>query len=385
MALSALFTILLAIGSTVLSVALLRPISARLGLVDHPDIRKDHVGAIPLIGGIAIWFAFAMSLLFVGMTPKLAILILSGGLLMLVGAVDDAKDLPPRLRLLLHIVAALIMCVFGGVVVVTLGEILIPGTELNLGIVAIPFTVFAVVAMVNAANMSDGLDGLSGLQLFIPLAGLAVLSGITGDQEHFLPLLAICGCLLGFLFFNLRTPWRDRATIFLGDAGSNFLGMLLAWFLIDMSQGSDAVLQPVAVLWFALLLIYDTVEVVARRMLRGKSPFAADREHLHHVFLMAKFSTSETVMTMGGITLVGVLIGLSTTLVHIPDSVLFAAFILFGLLFLRWILHTWSVMRFLYRSICRRSGERRTSQSDFWDGENRRAGNDRRSAQRKVE
>ena len=98
MALSALFTILLAIGSTVLSVALLRPISARLGLVDHPDIRKDHVGAIPLIGGIAIWFAFAMSLLFVGMTPKLAILILSGGLLMLVGALDDAKDLPPRLR-----------------------------------------------------------------------------------------------------------------------------------------------------------------------------------------------------------------------------------------------------------------------------------------------
>ena len=385
MALSALFTILLAIGSTVLCIVLLRPISARLGLVDHPDIRKDHVGAIPLIGGIAIWFAFAMSLLFVGMTPKLAILILSGGLLMLVGAVDDAKDLPPRLRLVLHIVAALIMCVFGGVVVVTLGEILIPGTELNLGIVAIPFTVFAVVAMVNAANMSDGLDGLSGLQLLIPLAGLAVLSGITGDQEHFLPLLAICGCLLGFLFFNLRTPWRDRATIFLGDAGSNFLGMLLAWFLIDMSQGSDAVLQPVAVLWFALLLIYDTVEVVARRMLRGKSPFAADREHLHHVFLMAKFSTSETVMTMGGITLVGVLIGMSTTLVHIPDSVLFAAFILFGLLFLRWILHTWSVMRFLYRSICRRSGERRSLQSDFWDGENRRTGSDRRSAQRKGE
>ena len=111
MALSALFTFLLAIGSTVLSIALLRPISARLGLVDHPDKRKDHVGAIPLIGGIAIWFAFTISLLFVGITPKLAILIVSGGLLMLVGAVDDAKDLPPRLRLLLHIVAASIMCV----------------------------------------------------------------------------------------------------------------------------------------------------------------------------------------------------------------------------------------------------------------------------------
>jgi len=378
MALSAFVTFLLAIGSTVLCIVLLRPISGALGLADHPDKRKDHVGAIPLIGGIAIWIAFVICLMFVGITAKMAILVLSGGLLTLVGAVDDAKDLPPRLRLLLHIVAALIMCVFGGVVVQSLGELFIPGTELNLGLVAIPFTVFAVVAMVNAANMSDGLDGLCGLQLLVPLAGLAVLSGMAGDQEHFLPLMAICGCLLGFLIFNLRTPWRSRATIFLGDAGSNFLGLLLAWFLIDMSQGSDAVLKPVAVLWFALLLIYDSVEVIARRLLRGESPLAAGREHLHHVFLLAKFSVSETVMTMGGITLVGVLIGMSTTLFYIPDSALFAAFILFGLLFLRWILHTWSVMRFLYRSICRRRSDRRSSQSDFWDGEDRRVEPDRR-------
>ena len=206
MALSALFTFLLAIGSTVLCIALLRPISGALGLVDHPDKRKDHVGAIPLIGGIAIWIAFFISLLFIGITSKLAILLVSGGLLMLVGAIDDVKDLPPKLRLLLHIVAATIVCVFGGVVVRTLGDIFIPGSELGLGIVAIPFTVFAIVAMINAANMSDGLDGLCGIQLIIPLAGLAVLSGFSDDKEHFLPLVAICGCLLGFLFFNFM-PW----------------------------------------------------------------------------------------------------------------------------------------------------------------------------------
>lgn len=385
MALSASLTVLLAIGSTVLCIALLKPISGSLGLVDHPDQRKDHIGAIPLIGGIAIWIAFAICLLFIGITPKLAILLVSAGLLTVVGAVDDVKDLPPRLRLALHIIAALIMSVFGGVVIYSLGDLVIPGTELNLGVIAIPFTVFAVVAMINAANMSDGLDGLCGLQLFIPLAGLAVLSGIKGDQEHFLPLLAICGCLLGFLIFNLRTSWRSRATIFLGDAGSNFLGLLFAWFLIDMSQGSDAVLQPAAVLWFALLLIYDTVEVVTRRLLRGESPFVADKEHLHHVFLLARFSVIETVLTMGGITLLGVLIGMSTAFFYIPDSALFAAFILFGLLFLRWIFHTWTVMRFLYRSICRRRGDRRTAQADFWDGEDRRTGVDRRRRPRKVE
>ncbi|NNL49998.1 MAG: undecaprenyl/decaprenyl-phosphate alpha-N-acetylglucosaminyl 1-phosphate transferase [Woeseiaceae bacterium] len=381
---NAIFTFLMAIGSTVLCITLLRPISGQLGLLDHPDARKDHAGAIPLIGGIAILIAFVICLLFVGITPKLAVLVISGGLLALVGAIDDARDLKPTIRLALHILAALIMSVFGGVVVQTVGELFIPGVELNLGFFAIPFTVFAVVALVNATNMSDGLDGLCGLQLLIPFAGLAVLSGFAENQEHLLPLMAVCGCLLGFLFFNLRTPWRDRANVFLGDAGSNFLGILLAWFLIDMSQGENPVLQPVAVLWFALLLIYDTVEVVARRLLRGQSPFAADREHLHHVFLMARFSVSETVLTMGGIALVGVLVGMSTTLVRIPDSVLFGAFILFGLLFLRWILHTWSVMRFLYRSICRRTGERRKMQSDFWDGEDRRSGTDRRSIPREA-
>jgi len=365
MALSALLTVLLAFACTVLCIALLKPISGRLGLLDHPDQRKNHVGAIPLIGGIAIWLAFTICLLFIGITFKLAVLIVSGGLLTLVGAVDDVKDLSARWRLVLHIFAALIMCVSGGVVVHSVGDLLIPGMELNLGIIAIPFTVFAVVAMINAANMSDGLDGLCGLQMLIPLAGLAVLSGFGGDREHFLPLLAICGCLLGFLFFNLRTSWRTRATVFLGDAGSNFLGLLLAWFLIDMSQGSDALLQPVVALWFAMLL-------------RHKSPFQADREHLHHVFLMAKFSESETALTMGGVTLVGVLIGIGSTLVYIPDSALFAAFILFGLLFLRWILHTWSVMRFLYRSICRRRSERRHSQPEAWADADRRFRNDRR-------
>ena len=129
MALSALLTVLLAIGSTVLCIALLRPISGALGLVDHPNKRKDHVGAIPLIGGIAIWIAFTISLLINGITPKLAILLVSGGLLTLVGAVDDVKDLPPKWRFALHIVAALIMSVFGGVVVYSLGDLLIPALK----------------------------------------------------------------------------------------------------------------------------------------------------------------------------------------------------------------------------------------------------------------
>ncbi|MGA8206140.1 MAG: MraY family glycosyltransferase, partial [Woeseiaceae bacterium] len=357
---------------------LLTPIAGKLGLMDQPSGRKKHVGMIPLVGGIAIWLSLAICLLFIGITPKLLFFVIGGGLLALVGAIDDATDMSPTWRLVVQITAALIMCLFGGVVVRTLGDIVIPGIDLALGFAAIPFTVFAVVALVNAVNMCDGIDGHCGTQVFIPLAGLTILVSTKGDTQNVLPLLIICGCILGFLLFNMRTPWRSKASVFLGDAGSNLLGFALAWFLIDTSQGPDAVMAPVGVLWFALLLIYDTVEVVARRVVRRKSPFEANDEHLHHVFLLAGFSVSETVLTMGGISLLGVLVGFSATFFDVPDSMLFAAFVLFGLLFLRMIFRTWSVMQFLYRSICRRRGERRTIPPAQWGDPDRRTGSERR-------
>jgi len=274
------------------------------------------------------------------------------------------------------------MCLLGGVTVLSLGDLFLPGEQVLLGLLAIPFTVFAVVALINAVNMSDGLDGLSSVQTLIPVASLAVVAGLAGDMEHFLPLVALCGCLIGFLFFNLRTPWRSKATVFLGDAGSSFLGFTLAWFLIDMSQGPAAVIKPVSTLWFALLLIYSTVEIVSRRLLRNRSPFKPDREHLHHVFILAGFSVSETVATLGVITLGGVLVGVAGTLLNIPENILFATFVMFGLLFLRVIFRTWRVMRFLQRSICRRRGERRDDPNGEWTGQERRTGDDRRDRRR---
>ncbi|MEM9403015.1 MAG: MraY family glycosyltransferase [Pseudomonadota bacterium] len=377
---SALLITLLAFGSTILCVAILKRFAPGFGLVDQPDERKRHVGAIPLVGGISIWLAFTICMLFYGITSEIAVLIIFGGLLVGVGAVDDHSELPARMRLLFHIAAALAVCLFAGIVVKDLGDILFPHFDLKLGLFAIPFTTFAIVAMINSANMSDGIDGLCGVQMLVPLAGLAALAGIF-DHPDFVPLMALCGTILGFLVFNLRSPWRTRATVFLGDAGSNLLGFVLAWFLIDLSQGEDAILSPAAVLWFALLLIYDTVVVVSRRALRGRSPLSADREHLHHVFLLARFSVSATVLTLGIMTIIGVTVGITTTVLNVPGYAIFAAFILFGLLFLHWMLQTWSVMRFLRRSICRRQGERRSTGDDEWPHEvDRRKGDRRRKA-----
>lgn len=375
---STIFTLLTAALGTVLMVLVLKGVARRIGLTDRPNSRKSHEGEIPLVGGIAIFVAFAISMVYAEALVSLRYFLLAGGLLVVVGAVDDSVDIPPAVRLVLHVSSALIMCLMGGVIVVSLGEILLPDMEVTLGLLAIPFTVFSVVALINAMNMSDGLDGLSSIQTLIPLASLALIAGVVGDAEHYLPLVAMCGCLLGFLYFNLRTPWREKATVFLGDAGSSFLGFALAWFLIDMSQGQNAVIKPVSVLWFALLLIYSTVEIVARRILRRRSPFKPDREHLHHVFILAGFSVTETVATLGVITIVGVVVGIAGTLLELPENVLFATFILFGLLFLRVIFRTWEVMRFLQRSICRRLGERRDKPGTDWAAPDRRVGGDRR-------
>jgi UDP-GlcNAc:undecaprenyl-phosphate GlcNAc-1-phosphate transferase len=377
-----ILTTLLAFGATILSVAVLVPVAKRLRLVDDPSVRKQHEGSIPLVGGIAIWLAFSLCMLFIGLTSQIAVLILAGSILTLVGAIDDAYDLSPNCRLLLQIGIALLACLVGGIVVTSLGELIFPGVELQLSYLAIPFTVFAIVGLINATNMVDGLDGLCGVQMIFPFAGLAIIAGISGDQEHFLPLLVMCGCLLGFLVFNLRTPWRKRATVFLGDAGSGLLGFVLAWFLIDMSQGQHAVIQPVVVLWFTVLLIFDSLEVIARRILRGESPFVADREHLHHVFLLANFTERGTVLILGALTLVGVTLGITSTLIDAPGYSLFAIFILVGILFVRWMVRTWSVMRFLRRSICRRRENRRMAETTDWSySERRDKQTDRRQAQ----
>ena len=373
------FTLLVSALSTVLVIFVLRDVARRFGLTDQPTARKSHKGEIPLIGGIAIYLAFAIAMIYAGLLVELRYFLLAGGLLIVVGAIDDVRELTPKVRLVMHVASALIMALLGGVVVTDLGEIFVPGSPVTLGWFAVPFTVFAVVALLNAVNMSDGLDGHCGMQTLIPMAGLALLAGVSGDTAHFLPVVALCGCLAGFLVFNLRTPWRSRASIFLGDAGSGFLGFALAWFLIDMSQGPGALITPVTVLWFSLLVIYSTVEIVCRRVLRRRSPFEPDREHLHHVFLLAGFSVSETVAVLGTITLVGVFVGLASNFYSLPQNVMFATFVLFGLLFLRLILRTWKVMRFLHRSICRRRGDRRANQGEAWSGPDRRTGVDRRT------
>ena len=312
-------------------------------------------------------------------------------LLILVGVWDDYTDLPARVRFVVQIVAALIMVYGGGIVLTDLGNLAPTGSILHLGLLSVPFTVFACLGVINAMNMCDGLDGLSGSLALISLLGLGVANALWGDIGNQQLIVMLAACVVSFLMFNLRTLWRSRAWVFLGDAGSMLLGLILCWLSIDLSQGPDRVISPAAALWFLMLPIYDAVSMMLRRILKGQSPFAADREHLHHIFLLAGFSVGESVTLMSGIAVVGVIIGLGGTMFGVHDLLLAGLFLVGGVLYFWTVRRAWRVMRFLRRSICRRRAsadrrvgtERRVFSDPAYAGPERRSGIDRRQRSRR--
>jgi UDP-GlcNAc:undecaprenyl-phosphate GlcNAc-1-phosphate transferase len=375
-------------------ILLLRPLAISIGLVDVPNKRKHHSGSIPLIGGLSIFLSSLISLFFLSylndsmheLDGSIHAFYTACLILLIVGVWDDYRELPAAIRFFAQFLATLIIIFPGNVVLTDLGYLSFSGELLSLGLLSVPFTVFACLGVINAMNMCDGLDGLSGSLSLIAFLGLGAASFLSGSYAEQHLILVLAASLIAFLMFNLRTFWRSKACVFLGDAGSMLLGIALAWLCINLSQGEARVTSPAAVLWFLMLPIYDAVSMMLRRILRGQSPFVADREHLHHIFLLAGFTVGETVVLMCGFALAGMLVGLLGNFLGVPDIWLAGAFLLGGLLYYCLVWKTWKVMRFLLRSICRRAlNERRTleqtqeSRSTIeFAGEERRVKKDRR-------
>jgi len=280
-----------------LVIPFLRQIALTVGLTDKPDTRKRHLGEIPPVGGIAIFLTLVVGeILSSGNLLPSTLLALCLALVIL-GVVDDIRNLSAMFRLCVQIVVALLMVVFADVRIESVGSI-IGGDALEFGyITSLLFTVMCTVGVINAINMIDGLDGLSGSVLAVTFVSLGVLAGVHGETVTALTLFMITGSLLAFLFYNSRLV-RDKASIFLGDAGSMMLGLILVWFLVEMTQGSDRVLSPVAAGWMFGLPLMDTVAVMVGRILNKRSPFEAGRDHLHHRLKNRGFSVNSVVLTM---------------------------------------------------------------------------------------
>jgi UDP-GlcNAc:undecaprenyl-phosphate GlcNAc-1-phosphate transferase len=378
----------------------LSPVARAVGLVDIPTARKAHKGEVPLIGGLSIFIAvFAAMVISDIFRPEdlvpenFGAFYLAGMLLVIAGMVDDFVDLSPLKKLTVQVLATVTMILGAQIVLSDLGALGNGGEMLALGFLAVPFTIFATVGVVNAVNMSDGLDGLAGTLSLVSLLGFMVATTVFGNGEDNRHLAILAAAVIGFLLFNYRLPGRSSAFVFLGDSGSMFLGFALAWFAIKFSQGEGRIIAPSAALWFLVVPLFDAVSMTTRRILNRKPPFGADREHLHHIFLLAGFTVSETVAIMAAFAVVGVCVGIAGTYFNVPDYIMVSAFLVCGLLYLWMIMHSWSVMRFLRYSICRRDNvtdrrvlaDRRTHSNVAYLGPERRSGRDRRNDPRRSE
>lgn len=326
------------------------PFAPRFGLLDIPDARKNHGHAVPIVGGIAMAICFMGLLPFVSLAPANApYLALALGLICVTGVLDDLHDLSARQKFLLQALAALVLTILGGVCVETLGNLFGLGM-VHTGPLKVLFTVICVLGVVNAINMEDGLDGLAGTLALIACGWYALLAWLSGAAAIHTMVMLLVGALVGFLAFNLRTPWRSRASVFMGDAGSMSLGLLLTFFAVELSGQHVSRVSPITAVWVLALPLIDMACVMAQRIRKGASPFSADHEHLHYVLLRAGYSVNQVVAIKAGLSALLGGIGVAAWRLHVPDYLMFYLFMLLLGFYYYAMRHAWRLTKALRRN-----------------------------------
>lgn len=278
---------IVAMLATLFCIWLLRPLAHHIGFVDRPGGRKVHEQNTPLIGGIAMFFGFCFALLSLHVSLQAYRGLIAGSsVLILMGVVDDFKELSSKLRLLGQLLAILFLIGWGHKLVGNLGNIFFFG-DLHLGLWAFPLTVVSVMAYINAMNMVDGQDGLAGGVALTQSVLLLVLAVHLNRYSDLRMLIILVVLLTVFLSFNMRFPWRRKASIFMGDSGITFIAFLIAWFAIELSQANTHIVKPVTVLWILAFPLFDLIAVSIFRIRQRKPVLAASRDHFHHVLHVA--------------------------------------------------------------------------------------------------
>lgn len=297
-------------------------LARRIGYVDRPGGRKQHVGGTPPIGGLVIIPVFTFFYcMFVADAARDWPLFVGLGALLGLGILDDRFSLDAWAKFFGQIIVAAFVVIYGGAEIISLGDF-VNNTPAVLGAASVPFSVACLVLLMNAFNMIDGLDGLAGgiaAAVLVVLMAACAVSGLTAPVMGMAMLLAP---LLGFLVYNMRHPWRKKAAIFLGDAGSMTLGLAIGWFCIHLSQGVHTPVLPVTVVWLLAIPVIDTLTLFILRLSKGRHPFSADRNHLHHRFQARGVSVQVTVLLVVFATLLSGLFGIAAMRAGVPELAL---------------------------------------------------------------
>ena len=310
---------------TVLAIPALVRFAPALGLVDVAAGRKIHDGEIPLIGGIAMGIVFLVAYLAVALASAQQVrfgLGLAIAIVLIGGILDDLHELRSLAKFGFQIAAAAALVFVDGTVLVQLGQLLTERT-FTLGEWSVPLTIFAAVGVMNAVNMADGIDGLAGTLTLLAFAAFGLLAMAIGESAVFVVCCIGIGVTAGFLCFNIRTPNRPRAAVFMGDTGSHFLGLLLAWCAIRLHNAEPPALNAVTAGWILGVVLGDTLCVMIRRVLRGRSPFSGDREHLHHLLLAAGLTISQTVAAIAAMSVAAGIVAVAAERKGVPAYLMF--------------------------------------------------------------
>ncbi len=263
----------------------------RFKLFDRPASRKEHSIPTPTFGGIAIFAGtFVSLLLWFNFNNHLSVIIfyLSVIIIFGVGIMDDFRDLAARYKLIIEAGLATLLTI-SGIRITGLGG-LFGIYDLNIFGQYI-FTVITIVGITNAFNLLDGIDGLAGGMGFMSLITLGIFLTLSKDYNYALIAFALAGSLLAFLYYNF-----NPAKIFMGDTGSLILGFIISVLCVQLIKINSIAVTPVVpyiqifTLGIVLIPVFDTLRVFSTRIWKGRSPFSADKAHIHHLITNEGFS-----------------------------------------------------------------------------------------------
>lgn len=293
----AITKIFLIIIITFLFVALLMPyvkkLAYHIGAIDVPrdeeGHRHIHDKPTPKLGGLAMFAGFLLSYMIFGEPSTLMNSILIASFIIIItGMIDDIKSIRARLKLLGQFVAALVVTIYGGLLLQDLNAF---GLYIDFGIFAYPITIFFIIACINCINLIDGLDGLAGGISAIYFLTVGIIAAIMGNMGLDVILTFIMfGATIGFLVHNFHP-----ATIFAGDSGSMFMGFMIS--IIALLGFKNITLTSLIIPLLILAIpILDTLFAILRRRLKGESIANPDKSHIHHQLLNMQFSYQTTVL-----------------------------------------------------------------------------------------
>ena len=314
-------------------------------IVDNPNARKLQKNPVPILGGIAAFFGVvtgvltgsSVSWIFSGyplfsLAPVLCAMVI----MVYVGAADDILGLSPTSRFLIEILTILgIVYASGGCIDSFHG---LWGVESYSWWFAVPLTVLTGVGIINSINMIDGVNGLSSGLSIMYCCLFGVIFSMAGELPNAMLSFTMAASLIPFLLHNV---FGERSRMFIGDAGTMMLGVLLSWFTISLLR-SDTSVRLIAIQknidMFAMVLafmsvpVFDTVRVMTLRILNKKSPFHPDKTHLHHIFIRMGVSHSITSLIEICINLLIVLIWAMCAKFHCSLNVQFYVVVVAGML-----------------------------------------------------